>query len=368
MKKIIAFLLFVSINLVSNGQCSSLGISVSSSDTSSIQLYHAGFFLLPSGSDNICEWEITSFSNDIIHQATTSGEAFEQGVTAFDHSIPITDSMQVNLIITNNTEGTTCTINDTLYWEATEVLPGSFIGAWAILSNNVGVEEELNPLDGFELSIKAFLEGAYSNNGIMTSSMGTLIPNTQPYTIIPWSYFGSETLNSIPENMVDWVLVEARTGTPSLSGNPGTTIIEMQAGLLLEDGNIVGNDGTPIRFANLAEGEAYYFAIRHRNHLSVLSANSITAGPQMSYDFTTAVDRAFGTNQQKMTTDGKAVMYAGDANADNVIQVTDFDLWVAQPALLDSYEATDFNLDGVIQVTDYDQWFENKAKLGIIEF
>jgi hypothetical protein len=76
-----------------------------------------------------------------IHQDTTSGDANEQSTTLFDHSIPITDSMKVTLLITNTTEGVTCTMNDTLYWKETEVLPGSFIGNWEILSSNGGVED-----------------------------------------------------------------------------------------------------------------------------------------------------------------------------------------------------------------------------------
>ncbi len=365
MKKIILCLLFISVNLIVNGQCAVLGISVSSSDTSSVQLYQAGFFLIPSGFDNVCEWEITSFSDDLIHQATTSGD--DQALMAFDHSIPITDSMKVTLVITNVTEGITCTISDTLVWQEIEVLPDIFIGSWGILNNNVGVEEDIDPLAGFEVSIKAFLEGAYSDNGMMNSTLDSLIPNSPPYSISPWGHFAGEFLNSIPNNMVDWVLVEARSGIPG-SSTPGTTVVETQAAVLLENGNLVREDGSLLRFVNLTEGDAYYFAVRHRNHLSVLSANPVTAGPQMSYDFTTAIDMAFGNNQQKLTADGQAVMFAGDANADNVIQVTDFDLWVTQPAILGSYERTDFNLDGVVQTTDYDQWLFNKAKLGIVEF
>jgi len=35
------------------------------------------------------------------------------------------------------------TMNDTLYWNEMEVLPGSFIGNWDILSVNGGVEEPI---------------------------------------------------------------------------------------------------------------------------------------------------------------------------------------------------------------------------------
>jgi len=143
MKKIIALIIFVSANLVSSGQCSTVSVQVSSSDTSYVQLYHAGFFNIPSGFANICEWEVTTFSGEIIYQDTTSGTAFEQGLVLFDHSVPITDSMKATIVITNDIEGIICKMNDTLYWEEKEVLPGSFIGNWAVLSSNGGVEEEI---------------------------------------------------------------------------------------------------------------------------------------------------------------------------------------------------------------------------------
>ena len=154
MKKIIALVLLVSANLVSFGQCSAVSVQVSSSDTSYVQLYHAGFFNIPSGLANICEWEVTTFSGEIIYQETTSGDAFEQGLVLFDHSIPITDSMKATIVITNNIEGIICTMKDTLYWEETEVIPGSFIGNWAVLSSNSGVEEEVTSSNEVAIEVK----------------------------------------------------------------------------------------------------------------------------------------------------------------------------------------------------------------------
>ena len=146
MKKAFLLLSFVLANFISNGQCSSIGVQISSSDTTYIQLYQAGFFLFPSGSgiDNIVEWEVTTFSGEIVHQDTTSGDSNDQSTSYFDHSIPITDSMKASIIITNNTEGIICTMNDTLYWKETEVIPGVFIGNWDILSSNGGMEVDIS--------------------------------------------------------------------------------------------------------------------------------------------------------------------------------------------------------------------------------
>jgi hypothetical protein len=120
-----------------------VSIQISSSDTSLVQLYNAGIFNIPSGFANICEWEVTTFQGNIIHQDITSGEFSEQAFSLFNHSVPISDSMEVTLFITNMVEGITCSIVDTIYWEETEVLPGSFIGNWAVLGDYGGVENEL---------------------------------------------------------------------------------------------------------------------------------------------------------------------------------------------------------------------------------
>ena len=144
-------------SLNSLAQCSSVTLSVSASDTSFVQLYHPGFFLIPSGEDNVCTWEVSTFDGAIIHQDLTSGEEFfEQGSTLFEHSVPITDSMRVVMVITNETDGITCSVTDTLVWLETEVLPDEFIGNWFIINESGGIEEELS----------STLEGLAAANGI----------------------------------------------------------------------------------------------------------------------------------------------------------------------------------------------------------
>lgn len=141
MKTILTIILtaFIATGVIS--QCSTVGIQISSSDTSFIQLYHAGFFNIPSGGSNQCIWEVSDFSGTTIHQDTTSGNFEEQSFSPFDHMVPISDSMKATIVITNEVEGIICTINDTLYWKETEVLPGSFIGNWDVLSSNGGIED-----------------------------------------------------------------------------------------------------------------------------------------------------------------------------------------------------------------------------------
>ena len=69
-------------------------------------------------------------------------------------------------------------------------------------------------------------------------------------------------------DIVDWVLVELRTGTAA------GTKVATRAAFLKSDGTIVDTDGTsPVQFTGLSAGN-YYIVIRHRNHLAIMSAIS----------------------------------------------------------------------------------------------
>lgn len=217
---------------------------------------------------------------------------------------------------------------------------------------------------GFQLQCNLFLEGAYDGGGQMTTDLRAEIPLAQPYNAAPYNYFGSETLVTVPLDMVDWVLLEMRTGTPQTLGARNTVTVERRVGILLKDGSVVNVNGDPVVFQNLNFASAYRLCVRHRNHLDVLSSAPAAAAAFMNYDFTAIELQAFGEEQLKIDPDGTALMYAGDFNHDSVIQNTDFDIWQADPALIDVYKSSDANLDGIIQTTDFDLWNFNKAKIG----
>jgi len=223
------------------------------------------------------------------------------------------------------------------------------------------------------VDLKLFLEGPYqSNMGMMHTDLNDLdmdiIATRQPYKTAPYNYPGGEIVSVIPIEMVDWVLVEARTGEPKISGNRNTETVETKAGILLSDGKVVGSDGvTPLQFFALNDSTEYRFCIRHRNHLDVLSSNPVMGGAPVSYDFTTDASASFGFQQLKNLGDGSYGLFVGDYNQDNVIQTTDIDLWLLEPAVLNVYDNTDGNIDGIIQVSDFDKWFFNKAKVGSVE-
>ncbi len=222
------------------------------------------------------------------------------------------------------------------------------------------------------VTLKVFLEGAMMPNGTQmrtTLNDENLLPLSQPYNIAPYNYNNTVSVTVFPSTVVDWVLVEARSGTPNLSGNAQTILIESQVGLLHSNGEISdlsGNAG--LRFANLIEGNEYYFLVRHRNHMDVVSSTAVSINNlTANFDFSSSVGQALGTNQLKVSSAGVYMLHSGDYNYDGSIQNTDYDVWKVNPSILRTYHAADGNLDGTVQVTDFDQWHLNKAKLGVGE-
>jgi hypothetical protein len=186
-----------------------------------------------------------------------------------------------------------------------------------------------------------------------------LIPANQPYVDAPWSYTGTESLSSFPTNMVDWVLVELRTGIAKADA------VAMRAGVLLSDGSIVDIDGGALKFTGL-NFDNYYVVIYHRNHLAIMSANAVPlSGTSALYDFTSSITQSYadpglGISPMADLGDGSWGMFAGDGNADGSIDINDlFDVYYNQVDT-QGYLSGDWNLDTSVDVNDlFDAYYIN---------
>ena len=221
---------------------------------------------------------------------------------------------------------------------------------------DIGADEFSNRIF---LDIKVFLEGPF--NGSEMNTALTDIPLNQPYNSLPWNYDGTESVDSIPADVVDWVLIELRDTTEAALAT-GETVIARQAAFILNDGKIVdtaGGDELPFVFTAVTNN--LFMVIYHRNHLAIMSANPVTeSGGTYSYDFTTSNTQAYGTNAQKELGSGVYGMISSDANADGNINSSDKILWEGESGS-DSYKAGDFNMDGQVENKDKnDLWLENK--------
>ena len=109
------------------------------------------------------------------------------------------------------------------------------------------------------LNISIMLEGAFDVDS-MSTALNTSIPLVDPFS-------GNESVTEMPSNVVDWVLVELRSGTDN------TKVVGSKAGLLLKTGAVVATDGSnPVSVSVSPDGDIYYLVVKHRNHLSVMSS------------------------------------------------------------------------------------------------
>ena len=139
-----------------------------------------------------------------------------------------------------------------------------------------------------QLLPKVYLQGAlfgvtFSNppantvvDSLMRDELRTknLIPLTSPYGFwnptLPANTIAPAVLTvSGPDAIVDWVFVELRS-----AADP-TVIVSSRSALLQRDGDIVELDGTSPIQVRAVTSESYFVAVRHRNHLAVMTASPI---------------------------------------------------------------------------------------------
>jgi hypothetical protein len=238
---------------------------------------------------------------------------------------------------------------------AVSVTANSTIGSFTVVANSGSAATPLS----FNLTnkvytailakVKVFLQGPYSGGVLATTlNSGGLIPlsASTAYNTTTFGYT-DKTVGSIPNaNVVDWVLVDLRTGTAS------GTKVETQAGFVLNDGSIVDSDGSSDLSFSVATAGDYYIVIRHRNHLAIMSAAAVTLPNGTAYDFTTGLTQAFGGSMKSLT-GGVYGMYVGDFNLSGTINAVDFSTagYLSQSGTA-GYKFGDFNFSGTVNASD----------------
>ncbi|MCB9183508.1 MAG: hypothetical protein H6591_06280 [Flavobacteriales bacterium] len=217
---------------------------------------------------------------------------------------------------------------------------------------------------GVQVSARAFLDGAYDPaTGLMNDQLRVLasFPLTEPYSALGYAHvggggeaIGAAVLAVTGSNaIVDWVVLELRN-----AANP-TVVIGSSSVLLQRDGDIVSTDGSsPVTFA-VTPG-TYRVAVRHRNHLGVMTANAVAlSGVAASVDMSTLP--TFGTNALKSVTGSvpKLVMWSGDVTFNGELKYVgegnDRDPILLQvggtvpTATFTGYRLEDVNLDGTVK-------------------
>ncbi len=179
------------------------------------------------------------------------------------------------------------------------------------------------------LDLKVLLDGPYSpSTGLMNDGLRALglVPTTEPYSALGYSYTGgSATTTSAvvlattgPDAIVDWVVVELRAGTDP------TSVVHSRCALLQRDGDVVDLDGINPLSLQAAPGDLYV-ALRHRNHLGVMTAvpfllsNTVT-----TIDLRTAAEACFGADARRSVSGAfpATTLWTGDVDRNNVVRYT----------------------------------------------
>ncbi len=222
---------------------------------------------------------------------------------------------------------------------------------------------------------KVFL--ANQSNGTMDDYLRQLqvIPLNDPYANAALPYDDSGNFTFVPagqtatttqtvldnNNVVDWVFVELRTGTPG-----ATTVAASKSALLKNDGTLINPNGTPFSFVGVTAGN-YYVAIKHRNHSGFMTANTVALPTASLLNLTNGTVTFYEPNHAALNevAPGVFVMWTGDANVDTSIDGGDVTLArTLSGAVVDEYHQADVNLDGSVDGGDVTAIRLNSGSVG----
>ncbi|OIN58102.1 hypothetical protein [Arsenicibacter rosenii] len=226
------------------------------------------------------------------------------------------------------------------------------------------------------VSVKVLLGGAYEATAdLMRDDLRSrnLIPMIEPYSssaLVGTGFThtggggGEMTTSSVlsttgNDAVVDWVFLELRAPGSS------STVIATQSAFVQRDGDVVARDGvSAVPFA-VGAGN-YYVAVRHRNHLGVMTATALTlSSTAVTVDFTSPSVNTYGAQAQRLIgTTNKRVLWAGNAGTNRSVIYqganNDTSLLLAQVQLdggnvdgvltyiVSKYLSGDLNMDGRI--------------------
>jgi hypothetical protein len=236
---------------------------------------------------------------------------------------------------------------------------------WTAAPSNISYNE-VSCDNIFDINIKVYLQGAALNpntgeENLMRDDLrvGGFISTRSPYEDMiscPIEVFDVAGNDAI----VDWVWVELREASSN------TTVAYSRSALLQRDGDVVDVDGvSPLNFTT--EENSYRIAVKHRNHLGIITNSAITFGADNTIDFTSSATGVYGLNSR--TTSGMPTdimgLWCGNVNGDIVVQysgtspdtpdilsevLNDPGNFLNFPTYsVTGYTTNDVNMDGMIQ-------------------
>jgi hypothetical protein len=220
------------------------------------------------------------------------------------------------------------------------------------------------------LNARVFLEGPYRFGSMaLDLNKKKLIPrqppNIYPYNLDPMR--SKITLASVPDSVVDWIVLEFKHSLSSSSKRYITCFIK-------SDGKIVDLDGrSRILLSNSSiDTGAYYVVIRHRNHLAVITADPVkiypeTADQYLDFSKPEFVLGAYNALKPVDIKDNSVLyaMFAGDVDADLLINEKDREMsWIKND--MEGYSIFDINMSGIVNTRDLNYIWNNRGKTAFV--
>ncbi|MBS1937951.1 MAG: CRTAC1 family protein [Bacteroidetes bacterium] len=216
------------------------------------------------------------------------------------------------------------------------------------------------------VAAKGFLDGPFVEAaGLMKDDLRTLslIPAADPYPALGFTPVGGAVAQKLvpgalaktgSDAIVDWVWLELRS-----AADPAV-VVAARAALLQRDGDVADLDGKSAVNMPVPAGN-YYLAIRHRNHLGVMTAAALNlTGAPTGVDLRSPTTNTWGSNARK-TVGTVRTMWSGETNKDGKVKFTgpanDRDAVLiaigssVPTASVPGYRAADVNMDGVVKYT-----------------
>lgn len=198
----------------------------------------------------------------------------------------------------------------------------------AASNTSLGLTGSGNKYSDFSWTIFTSPSKGSINNGQIFSPRKLFIT-----AFIEGMYNGNTTL-------VDTIHIELRSSTSPYN------LLESKKILLNSSGNGIA------AFDKVPDEVPFYIVLKHRNSIETWSNpfKSFSLG-NLTYDFSTASDKAFGNNQKLVGT--KWCLFSGDVNQDGLIDLSDLSLIdIDNINYQTGFLNTDLNYDGIVDLSD----------------
>ncbi len=273
------------------------------------------------------------------------------GNQTFNKAKSYFDNQVVSVSIVCNTTNPVCSASSITLYATTQNAPAYPVFTWK--KNGMVISSG---------TIDSIIVTSFGNNDVfvceitangykIASNSITVNMNCPPYAqpiklILQGYYIGAGFMNAVLAN-------EGIGSDPMLTDSIDIELHDIQAPYqlietsrvpLMTDGTALGQFSSPI-------GD-YFIAIKHRNTIETWSAEPVTLGSGILYDFTTTSDNAYGSNEVKVE-NGVYAFYTGDLNIDGNIDLLDLNLLEYDiNTFAFGYLNSDINGDGNVDLLD----------------